>query len=273
MEKQKLLKILGIQVSSTLGDKQDNCKKILSAVENGYRGSLDLIILPEVWTVGWSPDLFKDSAEDLETSDTLNFLSDIAKKYSCYILGGSFITVKDGKYYNTCPVLNDEGELIAHYNKNHLFSYYGCDEGKYVEKGSNPVMVDIKGIKTGITICYDIRFPEIYRAYRKSGAELLVNMAAWPKSRKIHWQNLTSARAIENQCNFIAVTQSGLIKNDEYNLGISRVINYDGTLNSEISENETSMYAELKFDDNMYQFREKCPVLNDIKDKYEVIYG
>lgn len=272
MEKQKVLKILGVQICSTLGDKKENYKKITKAIEDGYREGIDLILMPEVWTVGWSPDLFRETAEDLETGETLKFLQDIAKKYSCYVLGGSFITEKDGKFYNTCPFINDKGELVAHYNKNHLFSYYGCNEGTYVERGSYPVMVDIKGIKTGITICYDIRFPEIYRAYRKAGAELLVNMAAWPKSREIHWKNLTSARAIENQCNFIAMTQSGLIKDEEYNLGVSRVINYDGTINNEISEDETSIYAEIKFDSTMDEFRAKCPVLNDIKDTYEVKY-
>ena len=270
MEKQKLLNVLGIQIQSTLGDIESNYNKVQNAIEQGYKQNTDLIVLPEVWTVGWSPDLFHQTAEDLETGRTTSFLKDLAKKYNCYILGGSYITKKDGKYYNTCPVINEKGELIAHYNKSHLFSYYGCNEGKFIENGTCPIIVDIKGIKTGITICYDIRFPEIYRAYRKAGADLLVNMAAWPKSREIHWKSLTTARAVENQCNFIAITQSGLIQDNEYNLGVSRVINYDGTLNTEITENETSFFTEIKFDSNMSEFREKCTVLKDIHKNYEV---
>lgn len=270
MEKEKALKVLGIQIQSTLGDKKSNYKKIHSAINSSSKRDMDLIVLPEVWTVGWSPDLFIESAEDLETGETTAFLKTIAKTFNCYILGGSYITVREGAFYNTCPIINNKGELIGHYNKSHLFSYYGCKEGTYIENGIQPVLVDIKGIKTGISICYDLRFPELYRAYRKAGADLMVNMAAWPKSREIHWKTLTSARAIENQCNFIAVTQSGLLKNKEYNLGISRVINYDGTINTEITENETSFYTKINFNNEMYEFREKCTVLNDIHQNYEV---
>ena len=73
---------------------------------------------------------------------------------------------------------------------------------------ANPVIVDLEGIKIGLTICYDIRFPEIYRAYRKANADILVNMAAWPLSRAIHWDSLTQARAVENQTYMVALTQT-----------------------------------------------------------------
>ena len=74
------------------------------------------------------------------------------------IVGGSFITKKDEKLYNTCPVINRNGELIATYNKCHLFSYYGDTEGTYITEGSNPVIVTIEGIRIGLSICYDIRY-------------------------------------------------------------------------------------------------------------------
>ncbi len=270
MEKKEFLNVLGIQIQSILGDKKQNYKKIENAVNAGFKAGTDLIVLPEVWTCGWSPDLFQDSAEDLKTGETTFFLKNLAKTYNVYVIGGSSITTSENKYYNTCPVINDKGDLIASYNKSHLYSYYGCKEGSYVTVGQNPIMVDIKGIKTGLTICYDIRFPEIYRAYRKSGADLLVNVAAWGKGKEIPWQTLTSARAIENQCNFIAINQTGLIKDDSYNLGLSRVIGYDGTVISEIDETKNYLYATIKFDKDMYDFRNKCTVLNDIHSEYEV---
>ena len=172
--------------------------------------------------------------------------------------------------HNTCPVINRQGELVATYDKMHLFSYYGCLEGSYVENGTNPVMIDIDNVKIGLTICYDIRFPEIYRAYAKAGADLLINMAAWPKSRAIHWESLTRARAVENQCFMFALTQSGLIEGDEWNLGHSRVIDYSGETVTEIDNGEGAMYAEIRFED-MYEFRKKCTVLKDIHGKYEVM--
>jgi len=270
MEKKEILNVLGIQIQSVLGDKKQNYKRISDCIEKGIKENTDLIVLPEVWTCGWSPDLFRTSAEDLETGETTEFLKKLAISYNCYIVGGSYITKFDDVYYNTCPVIDDRGNLIASYNKSHLYSYYGCGEGLYVTNGINPVLVDIKGIKTGLTICYDIRFPEIYRAYRKAGADLLINVAAWGKGKEIPWQILTSARAIENQCNFIAINQTGLIKDESYNLGFSRVVNYDGTLNCEIDETKNYLYAKIKFDETMYEFRNKCTVLEDILPNYEV---
>lgn len=263
-------------MSSKLGDKEANFSKVRDLIEKNIQQDTDIIVLPEVWTLGWKPSEFENSAEDLNNSETVNFLSQIAQAYNVNIIGGSFIvkepniqTSKPPTLHNTCPIINRNGELVAHYNKMHLFSYYGCDEGKFVKKGSNPVMIDIKGVKIGLTICYDIRFPEIYRAYRKAGADLLINMAAWPMSRAVHWEALSKARAIENQCFMVALTQSGLIEGEEWNLGHSRIIDYDGEVISEVKEGEGAMFAEIKFEE-MYEFRKKCTVLLDIHDKYEV---
>lgn len=272
-EENKSLKILSIQMSSVIGDKEANFHKVMDLINNNLKKGTDIVILPEVWTVGWMPKLFKDSAENIEESETIEFLSELAIVYNTNIIGGSFITEKDGKFYNTCPVINRDGELVVTYNKMHLFSYYGCDEGKFVQNGENPVLIDIDGVKIGLTICYDIRFPEIYRAYRKAGADLLVNMAAWPMSRAVHWESLSKARAIENQCFMVALTQSGLIEGEEYNLGHSRVIDFNGEVVSEIKNTkgsgEGAMFAEIKFKE-MYEFREKCTVLLDIHDTYDV---
>lgn len=280
-EVEKKLKILAIQMSSVIGNKAANFEKVRTLIQNNIQPDTDVIILPEVWTVGWKCSEFQNSAETLKDSETVAFLSELAKKYNTNIIGGSFITEVNSKqetvnrnsahqkYYNTCPVINRQGELVATYNKMHLFSYYGCLEGSYVSPGQNPVLVDLDGVKIGLSICYDIRFPELYREYRKSGADLLINMAAWPLSRAIHWESLTRSRAVENQCFMVALTQSGLIENDEYNLGHSRIIDYQGETVTEITQGEGAMLAELKFND-IYEFRNKCTVLKDIHPKYEV---
>lgn len=273
---EKSLKILGIQMCSVIGDKWENYSKVADLIDKNIKKGTDIIVLPEVWTVGWKPSEFESAAEDLEDSETVEFLSEIAQRYNVNIIGGSFITRgQEGKkagrqaYYNTSPVINRAGELVTTYNKMHLFSYYGCDEGKYIACGKNPLLIEVDGIKIGLSICYDLRFPELYRSYRKAGADLLINMAAWPKSRQGHWDSLTKARAIENQCYMFALSQTGLIEKNEWNLGHSRIINYNGEILSEINENEGAIFAELKFEE-MYKFREKCTVLLDIHDKYEV---
>ena len=131
------------------------------------------------------------------------------------------------------------------------------------------MIVDLDGISFGLSICYDIRFPELYRAYRKAGADILVNCAAWGSQKPIPWEVMTKSRAVENQCYMIALTQCGYIENGEYNLGESRIIDYKGEEIASISENEGIVSAEILLND-MYEFRDKCTILNDIKENYEV---
>lgn len=270
MAKEKKINISAIQMNSEIANKKANFEKLQKLVNRDIKEGTDIIILPEVWTVGWSPKHFRDSAEEIQTSETIDLLSNIARDCNSWVIGGSFITRIDNHYYNTCPVLNRHGELIATYSKNHLFSYYGSDEGTYVEVGQSPVMVDIEGVKTGLTICYDIRFPEIYRAYRKAGADLLVNCAAWGLKKPIPWECMTRCRAVENQTYMVALTQSGYIEDGEWNIGHSRIIDYKGDTISEIKDQkEGAMNAVLDFKP-MYEFREKCTCMNDIRETYEV---
>ena len=267
---QKKINISAIQMCSKIGDKKANFAKVNKLIERDVKTGVDIIVLPEVWTVGWSPKHFRESAEEINNSDTINFLSEIAKKYKTWIIGGSFISKENEHYYNTCPVINRKGELVTTYSKNHLFSYYGSDEGKFVEVGKSPVMVDIEGINTGLTICYDIRFPEIFRAYRKAGADLLINCAAWGLKKPIPWECMTRCRAVENQAFMVALTQSGYIEDGEWNIGHSRIIDYKGDSISEIKDQkEGAMKASLDFNE-MYEFRDKCTCINDIRETYEV---
>ena len=271
MEKKKV-KLLAIQMGSVIANIDENIKKVRQLLERYLlQKSVDVVFLPEVWTCGWDCASFLDCAEDIDTSKSILMLKDIAKKYNTNIIGGSFIQKKaDGSLANACPVINRSGELIATYDKNHLFSYYGCDEGKYVTAGKNPIMVELDGVKIGLSICYDIRFPELYRAYRKAGADIMVNMAAWGAEKKIPWDTMNTSRAVENQTYFVALTQTGVLKDGSRNLGHSMILDYKGDILSEINEAEGAIFSEIDLD-LMYEFREKCTVLNDIKDSYEVI--
>lgn len=266
---QKAVKISALQMSSVIGDIDANIDKVKNIIAQNLANDTDILVLPEVWTCGWSCDKFIQTAETIEDSKAVNFLKEIAVKYNINIIGGSLITKQNGKYYNTCPVIGRNGKVLTIYNKNHLYSYYGCDEGNYITAGENLVMVNIEGINYGLTICYDIRFPEIYRAYRKAGADILVNCAAWGSSKPIPWEMMTKSRAVENQCYMIALTQSGKISDDEYNLGHSRIIDYKGEELSSIYEGEGIISAVITTED-MYNFRNKCTILKDIHEKYEV---
>lgn len=263
--------ILAVQMESAIGDREKNFEKVSALIQNNIKTDTDIVILPELWTVGWACDEFVKSAEYLKNSETVKFLSGLAQEYNVNILGGSFVQkINENKYYNTCPVISRDGELVTTYNKNHLYSYYDDCENKYITEGNNPVMVEIEGVKYGLTICYDIRFPEIYRAYRKAGADILVNMAAWPLSRKIHWDSLTTARAVEEQTYMVALTQTGTLPTGAKNLGHSMIYDYSGNILNEIDTVEGCISATVSLSE-MYDFRDKCTVLKDIHNSYEVI--
>lgn len=265
----KEIKIGMLQMSSVLGNIEANCDKIKEIMKREYQSDTDVLVLPEVWTVGWSCKRFCDCAEDINNGYSINFLKELAKEYNINIIGGSIIENRKGKYYNTTPVINHSGDLVTTYSKTHLYSYYGCDEGKYITKGDYPVMVELEGVNYGLTICYDIRFPEIYRAYRKAGADILINCAAWGSKKPIPWEVMTKSRAVENQCYMVALTQCGYIENYEYNLGESRIIDYKGEELSYIKDKEGISYGTIDLD-SMYEFRDKCRILEDIRENYEV---
>lgn len=274
MEKKNKIRLLAIQMESVIGEPDKNIKKVRKLLEECLaKKSADFVFLPEVWTVGWDCPSFKDCAEAIESAFSLSMLKSVAAKYKTNIIGGSFIqkgvNEKKGLYFNTCPVIDRKGKLVCTYNKNHLFSYYGCNEGDIITRGENPIIVKLDGIKIGLSICYDIRFPEIYRAYRKAGADILVNMAAWGASKKIPWDSMTTSRAVENQTYFVALTQTGMLSDRTRNLGHSMILDYNGNILSEINEKEGGIYAEIDLNE-MYRFRDKCTVLEDIKDSYEV---
>lgn len=268
MEQKKKINISILQMSSFIGDVDRNIQKVESIIDKDL-ASTDVLVLPEVWTVGWSCSNFIKSAQDLSGS-IIEFLKQTAKKHNINIIGGSFIERVGDKCFNTCPVISRSGELAAKYSKMHLYSYYGCDEGKYITKGASPVVVELDGIKYGLSICYDIRFPELYREYAKAGVDVLVNCAAWGSNKPVPWEMMTKSRAIENQCYMVALTQSGYIENGEFNLGQSRIIDYKGDELQTIMSGEGIVNADI-FPDLMYDFRNKAPIINDIRNDYEVI--
>ena len=262
------INISAIQMCAKIGDKKSNFTKVEKLFRNIT--NTDIVVLPEVWSIGWDCKIFQANAEYIHNSETISFLSQLAKDKQTVIIGGSIITKdKNGSYYNTCPVINQNGELVATYDKAHLYSYYGCKEGEFITPGLAPVLVELDGVKLGLTICYDIRFPEIYRAYRQAGADILINCAAWASTKPIPWEMMTKSRAIENQTYMIAVNQYGPMNNNEYNLGHSRIIDYNGNVLSEILDGENIIQAKINLED-MYEFRDKCTILSDIRKSYEV---
>jgi len=180
-------------------------------------------------------------------------------------VAGSIIEKIEGEtpqYKNTSVVFNRKGEIIGKYQKIHMFNYYGSNESDYVSSGDKAVVVQTDIGKIGLSICYDLRFPELYRALTYAGAEIITCVAAWPYPRLDHWLTLNKARAVENTAYIVAVNQSGRVNPKRQNVGMSMLVNPWGDVVACAGGDEGVFLGEINFD-YLRQIREEFPVLND----------
>jgi predicted amidohydrolase len=123
------------------------------------------------------------------------------------LIGSSLLERENERYYNTFTLFGLRGEMIGAYRKIHLFRL--LDEPEWLNPGDRPIMVDFGYGKTGLSICYDVRFAELFRGYAYRGCKLVLIVAEWPEDRIDHWKKLIAARAIENQLFIAAVNKAG----------------------------------------------------------------
>jgi len=219
---------------------------------------IDLLIFPEMTLTGFSMKS-KEFAEELK-SNTYKFFTWIAKEKKCAIMYG-FIEKGKNKSFNTLVHLNNQGKIINTYRKIHPFSY--SNENLFYGKGKKTVVTKIKGLKIGLSICYDLRFPELYRFYAKEKVDLIVDIANWPDSRIEHWRTLLKARAIENQCFVVGVNRVGNDPKLNYN-GFSSVFDPMGKELVSVADQETVIISEI--DGSLVSdIRKKLPFLDDIR--------
>ena len=265
------MKVLIVQNNAILNNKKANFDNVEKLIEPYEDKSVDLILLPEVWAVGWDCKQFETAAEHENDSETLDFLKYVAQKHNSVVLGGSYIR-KDSHnlYKNTMPVISAAGKIIAQYDKMHLFSHIGSEEQKHVSKGDSLVVLDLGYTKIGLSVCYDIRFPELFREYVNNGVEILISAAAWGRNKLMHWEIMQKSRAIENQCYMLAADQTGKISGDEYNLGHSMVISPWGDVLDELGQEEGCIYTELDLY-KLRKLRKEFPLLGDRRnEKFQV---
>ncbi len=193
------MKLSLAQISCTHSDVQQNLSIAKNFVQKASKNKSDIIIFPEMWYPG------KPLSESLPHASKPNegaylFLSKMAKDYHISITG-SHLALKNFQHYNTSVFYDNSGNLVAEYDKIHLFRL--MNEHQYLQAGDASFVFDTSFAKCGMVICYDIRFPELMRNLALNGAKIIFVSAAWPKVRLEHWKILLQARAIENQI-FIA---------------------------------------------------------------------
>lgn len=210
------LKVTLIQIDQIWEDKEANFKKYEAFFSQ--LNETDLVILPEMFHTGFSMsvDLL---AEDWENSEGLDFLKKWAKQLSAAFYTSLIIREK-GKYYNRGVFVYPDGN-VQHYDKRKSFGLGG--EDKFYSAGNNEVIVEWRGWKINLQICYDLRFPELVRnriEYDSAAHDLIIYVANWPEKRIAHWDTLLQARAIENQGYVVGVNRVGLDGNKlNYNGG------------------------------------------------------
>ncbi len=251
------MKIGLLQYSPVWEDKEANKEKI-SDLLDAIKTEIDLLIFPEMTLTGFTMQSEK-FAEAIE-GESFNYFSSLAKKLNCSVIAGIIVN-QSGKYFNTLIHIEDNGKLKNQYHKIHPFSF--SNEDKHYSAGDKPIVTKIIGWKTGLSICYDLRFPEIYRQYGRNRVPLIINIANWPDTRIDHWRTLLKARAIENQCYVVGVNRVGDTQGLHYN-GFSSIYDPMGKTVVSIENEERIITAEI--DENIVdEIRKKFPFLEDIK--------
>jgi len=264
------VRILGVQFTPELGNKELNLRKAEFFIENNMWFKPDLVVLPEVFNSGFGSNI-QGQAEFIPDGTTAGLMSNLASKYSTNIIAGSYAEkCPEGKLKNTSVVFNRSGAIIGKYQKIHLFSHYGFNEAEFFTAGDKAVIVETDIGKIGLSICYDIRFPELYRSLTYAGAEIIVCCANWPYQRLDHWLTLNRARAIENQIFFISSNQVGKVQEGLIAAGHSMVINPWGDIIASAGGEEGVVLTEIDLD-AVKKLREDFPALDDRNlDAYEI---
>ena len=250
------MKIALVQYSPAWEDKEINKKKILSLIQDIT--GVELFIFPEMTLTGFT--MKSEEMSETIQGESFRFFSSIAKDKSANIFAG-IIERRNIRIYNTLIHIRPDGNLLKLYRKVHPFSYSA--ENEHYDAGAKPAMTKIKKWKVGLTICYDLRFPELFRKYGKKRAYLIVNIANWPDTRIEHWRTLLKARAIENQCYVAGINRVGKDPKLNY-VGYSSVFDPMGKEIVAVENEEKVIIVEL---DKNYvnEVREKFPFLDDIK--------
>ncbi|MDA3902372.1 MAG: carbon-nitrogen family hydrolase [Desulfuromusa sp.] len=251
----KQLMCASIQFNIALGSIDANLDKITAALNRVAQQGAKLVVLPEMWSCGYDYRNLEKLAK--ETPRVLQELQNKCRELELVTVG-SLPELEDGTIYNTAYVV-DKGEIVGSYRKLHLFST--MREDQFLGAGNHSLVVDTSVGRLGVAICYDLRFPELFRKLALEGAEIICIPAEWPKPRQEHWKTLLRARAIENQLFVIAANCCGIQGKLDF-FGLSQLISPLGNVLQMAEEEDTELVAMFDFSE-MEKYRKKIDILND----------
>jgi predicted amidohydrolase len=245
------IRVACVQLTSR-ADKATNLERTERLVARAAAAGADLVVLPEKWNAIGDVAVLHEAAEPLAGGESVEAMSSWARTHGITLVGGSITERREGreKLSNTCLVFDPEGELAAVYRKIHLFDVdvggQRYRESDAEEPGDEPVVARLEDWPIGLSVCYDVRFPELYRILALEGAELVTVPAHFTLyTGRDHWHVLLRARAIENQLFVAAAAQVGETIPGKPSYGRSLVADPWGIVLAQAPDEETVILAEL----------------------------
>ena len=246
-----------VQMNIALGDVRKNLKMVEDAVAEAARRGSHLVVLPELWATGYAMEQNTSLASELNSGVFAQVAALATQHKKCIV--GSHLERRGLQVANSAPFIDPGGQVRGVYRKIHLFRL--MDEDRYLQPGSAPLLLDLPWGATGFAICYDLRFPELFRRYAVEGAKLIVLPAEWPIERIEHWRALLVARAIENQCYMIACNACGKTGDTTFG-GHSMIVDPWGKIVVEVGEQPTLATGEIELE-LVDAVRKRIPVFDD----------
>ncbi len=255
------MKVYCVQTDIIWEDKIANMRRVMNLLKDASVFAGSLVVLPEMFATGFSMDVEKVT-DDVD-HEIAKFLSDLAHLYRVTIMAGIVSIGPDGKGQNQAVIVNPDGSELTRYHKIHPFTF---GEATCYSAGSEVKVLPLNDFQFAPFVCYDLRFPEIFRVAAKRGANLMAVIANWPVARIEHWVTLLKARAIENQCYIVGVNRVG----DDPSLhhtGRSMIVAPSGDFVLDCGEGEGVYSADIDIE-VVNEIRERLPFLADMRKEF-----
>ncbi len=254
------MQVVALQYDIAWENKPANFEKVRQLLAKAAPEKQALVVLPEMFATGFSMNA--EAMAEAYGGQTEQFLAQTAKQFGIYLMGGAAMRGRDGRARNKALVFSPAGELLAFYAKMRPFTPGG--ESEHYLAGEQPVTFRWADCTVSPFVCYDLRFPELFRqAAAAKQPEVFTVIASWPEKRILHWVRLLQARAIENQAYVIGVNRIG---NDPYYqyVGRSIIVDAHGEILADAGASEGCISAKLDLD-TLRKYRQGLPFLADMK--------
>ena len=245
------------QMQIILGEPQKNFALVSEWTAEAARRGSHIVVFPELWSTGYA----LSRGQELATAINAGLFAEISALAAQHKISmvGSLLEKRGTGVFNSAPFISPAGRVLDVYRKIHLFRLF--DEDRWLEPGESTLALDLPWGRTAFAICYDLRFPELFRHYAVDGARLIIIPAEWPLARVEHWRTLLQARAIENQCYIVAVNAVGETGDTTF-AGHSMIVDPWGKIVIEAGEQPLLLTAEIEMD-AVSDIRQRIPVFED----------